>query len=155
MSYEKIDNIDGHPKDKSIMQDVSTMTRKDIVKFFMDHKWDNFNEQESEELLNKLVKWKKWTYIFLNLDQYKLSDYNTLMDSIIDGWGSKYIINYMFMIERLNIRLDESIADKLKNLWYWTIVRHHKNVFSYTENKNTKKWPYIISPNDPRNFYGC
>ena len=158
MSYGNIDNISSSSKSKSIMHDISMITRWDIVKFFLKHKEDRFDEQESEELLNKLVKRKKRIYIFLYLDQYKLSDYNKLMDRIIDGWGWEYIVNYIFKLEKLNIKLNKNIAGKLENLWYWTIVKHHKNVFNDAEKKDIKsspKWSYRISPRDPRNFYGC
>ena len=85
MSYENIDNMSSSPKSESIMHDISMITRWNMVKFFLKHKEDSFDEQESRELLDKLVKRKKRIYIFLYLDQYKLPDYNKLMDSIIDG----------------------------------------------------------------------
>ena len=75
------------------------------------------------------------------------------MISIIENWGWKYIDIYMNKIEELGIKLDKSVAIKLSEIWYLTLVINHRNVFTNDGNRDkSEKWSFIIPPSDTRNF---
>lgn len=155
MHNEKIDNPENSQVTTPLMKEITaTTTRRDIRKFLLWHKEDRFNQLESEELVNKLIKWEKFKYIFSYLKNLKISDYNELANRIINSWGWECLVSNLKIFEELNIKLDRSIADRLKKMWYWMQVIQHKNVFKSEEENPEEdvKWSFIVSPNDPRNF---